>query len=83
MTVQEILNMNSTIFLQVGASQLQKILSTLKMYKINLEVAEEALVAKNKIIEELRRELKSANAENEKLRNTSITIRSVGEITGY
>jgi len=83
MTVQEILKMDSTIFLQVGANQLQKILSTLKMYKVNLEVAEEALVAKNKIIDELRRELKSANAENEKLRNTSITIRSVGEITGY
>lgn len=83
MTVQEILKMDSTVFLQVGATQLQKILSTLKMYKVNLEVAEEALVAKNKIIEELRIELKSAHAENEKLRNTSITIRSVGEITGY
>jgi predicted transcriptional regulator len=76
MTAQEILKMDSTIFLQVGATQLQKILSTLKMYKVNLEVAEEALVAKNKIIEELR-------IENKKLRDTSITIRSVGEITGY
>jgi predicted transcriptional regulator len=76
MTAQEILKMDSTIFLQVGATQLQKILSTLKMYKVNLEVAEEALVAKNNIIEELR-------MENKKLRDTSITIRSVGEITGY
>lgn len=90
MTVQEILKIDATVLIQVGATQLQKILSTLKMYKVNLEVAKEALRDKNRVIADLKMKLNEANGklsatnkENEKLKNTSIAIRSVGEITGY
>ena len=83
MTIQEILKMDSTILIQVGAAQLQKILNTMNMYKDYLEVAEEALAEKNQVIEKLRLELKHQYAENEKLKNTSVTIRAISEITGY
>jgi cell division protein FtsB len=83
MTAQDVLKLDSTIMLQVGASQLQKILSTMKRYKVNLEVAEEALVSKNQIIAELKADNDKLKAEIKKLQNTFITIRQVGEITGY
>lgn len=83
MTANEILKMDSTIFIQVGASQLQKILLTLKVYRDNLEVAENTIREKNQELLELRRLADKQSAEIQRMLNTSITIRQVGDITGY
>lgn len=83
MTANEILKMDSTIFIQVGASQLQKILLTLKAYRDNLEVAENTIREKNQELLELRRLADKQSAEIQRMLNTSITIRQVGDITGY
>lgn len=73
MTPQEILLLDSTVTVQVGASQLQKIINTMKYYK---EKAESAITTN----EELFAEIKRLRSQIYLLENQTFKIRKIGEI---
>jgi len=80
MTAQEILLLDSTVQVQVGASQLQKIINTMKHFKekaeinsiINYDMGMEIAEAKNEIVE-LRETIN-------RLESTTVSIKCINTI---
>ena len=68
MTVQEILLLDSTVTIGVGANQLQKLISTMKYYKERQEAALTALEDKDQIIQQLQNRIKELETQTFKIR---------------
>lgn len=73
MTVQEILLLDSTVTIGVGANQLQKLINTMKHYKEGQELAQLALEQRDKIILQLTDRIKE-------LENQTFNIRMISSI---
>ena len=73
MTVQEILLLDSTVTIGVGANQLQKLINTMKHYKEGQELAQLALEQRDKTILQLTNRIKE-------LENQTFAIRMISSI---
>ena len=73
MTVQEILLLDSTVTIGVGANQLQKLINTMKHYKKEQELALIALEQRDKTIAQLTNCIKE-------LENQTFNIRMISSI---
>lgn len=73
MTVQEILLLDSTVTIGVGANQLQKLINTMKHYKEGQELALLALEQRDKTILQLTNRIKE-------LENQTFAIRMISSI---
>lgn len=73
MTVQEILLLDSTVTIGVGANQLQKLINTMKHYKEGQELAQLALEQRDQTILQLTNRIKE-------LENQTFNIRMISSI---
>ncbi len=73
MTVQEILLLDSTVTIGVGANQLQKLINTMKHYKEGQELTLIALEQRDKTIAQLTNRIKE-------LENQTFNIRMISSI---
>lgn len=73
MTVQEILLLDSTITIGVGANQLHKLINTMKHYKERNELALTALEERDQTIQQLTNRIKE-------LENQTFNIRMISSI---
>ena len=73
MTVQEILLLDSTVTIGVGANQLQKLINTMKHYKERQEAALTALEERNQTIQQLTNRIRE-------LENQTFAIRMISSI---
>ena len=73
MTVQEILLLDSTVTIGVGATQLQKLINTMKHYKEGQELALVALEERDQTIQQLTNRIKQ-------LENQTFNIRMISSI---
>ena len=74
MTVQEILLLDSTVTIGVGANQLHKLINTMKHYKKDNELAQLALEQRDQTILQLTNRIKE-------LENQTFNIRMISSIT--
>ena len=68
MTVQEILLLDSTVTIGVGANQLQKLINTMKHYKERNELALIALEDRDQVIQQLQNRIKELETQTFKIR---------------
>ena len=73
MTVQEILLLDSTVTIGVGANQLQKLINTMKHYKERQETALTALEERDQTIQQLTNRIRE-------LENQTFAIRMISSI---
>lgn len=73
MTVQEILLLDSTVTIGVGANQLQKLINTMKHYKERNELALIALEERDQTIQQLTNRIRE-------LENQTFAIRMISSI---
>ena len=73
MTVQEILLLDSTVTIGVGANQLQKLINTMKHYKERQELALIALEERDQTIQQLTNRIRE-------LENQTFAIRMISSI---
>ena len=71
MTVQEILLLDSTVTIGVGASQLHKLINTMKHYKESQELALVALEERDQTIEKLQSRIRELESQTFNIRMIS------------